>query len=184
MVDIKTKYWERLIELKKDLGWFGCSVLVALTGFCGWFYVTELIRYLENQFDFARWLEYNIGIGRNEMLSNHCKTRLSERLTPEEILAVERNVLFAIEKHGGESLGVIAYRLREQRGRAWGNQSNGSVVVCIVRKGRVVTTYLRRSSQPINTGVTRTDKVVECSKKQEIGKWDQTNTQQHDEAKQ
>ena len=87
MVDIKTKYWERLIELKKDLGWFGCGVLVALTGFCGWFYVTELIRYLENQFDFA-------------------------------------------------------------------------------------------------TGVTRTDKVVECSKKQEIGKWDQTNTQQHDEAKQ
>jgi hypothetical protein len=48
MVDIKTKYWERLIELKKDLGWFGCGVLVAITGFCGWFYVTELIRYLEN----------------------------------------------------------------------------------------------------------------------------------------
>ncbi len=101
--------------------------------------------------------------GNTPGLSAHALQRVDERLVGTEADAVIRAVNKACTTYGSQSLGVIAHNLGGQRGQAWGQKSNGDVVVVIIRRGRVATVYLRRSTQTFNLDVTRTDKLVDMT---------------------
>jgi len=96
-------------------------------------------------------------------LSAHALERVDERLTGSEAAATIRAVNSACARYGTSSLGIIAHNLGAQRGQAWGQKSNGDMVVVIVRHGRVATIYLRRSTQTFTLGVTRTDTLVDMT---------------------
>ncbi len=96
-------------------------------------------------------------------LSAHALERVDERLTGSEAAATIRAVNSACARYGTSSLGIIAHNLGAQRGQAWGQKSNGDMVVVIVRRGRVATVYLRRSTQTFTLDVSRTDKLVDMT---------------------
>ena len=95
---------------------------------------------------------------------NHAIERVKERLTSQEWESVKKACRRAIEVYGSDSVGVIAYRLKEgQRNESWGKESNGNCVMVIIRDGRVATVYLRRDSQTFDLSVSRTDVLVDMT---------------------
>ena len=96
-------------------------------------------------------------------MNPHAFQRADERLVGNELTAVQNNIRKAAAKHGSKSLAVIAHRLEDRRGQAWGQKSNGDCVVAIIRNGAVKTVYLRRATQTFNLGVTRTDVLVDMT---------------------
>tara|TARA_R110002167_G_scaffold118513_4_gene295153 strand:- start:1867 stop:2292 length:426 start_codon:yes stop_codon:yes gene_type:complete len=98
-------------------------------------------------------------------LSIHALQRVDERLVGEEAQKVITAVRKASAKYGTQSLGIIAHDLGAQRGQAWGNTSNGDLVVVIVRNGQVKTVYLRRATQTFDLSVSRTDILVDMTGK-------------------
>ena len=97
-------------------------------------------------------------------MNEHAIKRVKERLTKEEWKKVKQTTQQAANRYGTVSLGVVALRLEEQRNRAWGNESNGDLVVVIIRNYAVHTIYLRRASQTLDLSVTRTDVLVDMTK--------------------
>lgn len=98
-------------------------------------------------------------------MSVHALERVDERLVGEEAQAVIKSVRMACAKHGTKSLGIVAHSIGKQRGTAWGEKSNGDLVVVIVRFGKVKTIYLRRSTQSFDLGMFRTDVAVDMTGK-------------------
>lgn len=96
-------------------------------------------------------------------LSVHALQRVDERLVGEEAQKVISAVRKASAKYGTKSVGIIAHDLGSQRGQAWGNTSNGDLVVVIVRNGQVKTVYLRRATQTFDLSVSRTDVLVDMT---------------------
>jgi len=95
--------------------------------------------------------------------ATHALIRADERLQGNEADRVNEAIASACEQYGSRSIGIIAHRLDQQRGQAWGAQSNGDCVVAIVRNGQVKTVYLRRATQSFNLGVSRTDVLVDMT---------------------
>jgi len=82
------------------------------------------------------------------MLTNHALSRMVDRFTEQELTeAVELLDRFTRE-HPEGSHAVKVTTLTGIRGKAWSDTSNGEVLWAIVRGGAVVTTFLRRSTQP------------------------------------
>lgn len=98
-------------------------------------------------------------------MSLHALQRVDERLVGEEAEAVIKSVRMACAKHGTQSLGIVAHNLGKQRGTAWGEKSNGDLVIVIVRSGKVKTIYLRRKTQSFDLGMFRTDVAVDMTGK-------------------
>ena len=97
-------------------------------------------------------------------MSNHAIQRVKERLTDNEWELVKTACRRAIDIYGTDSVGVIAYRLKEgQRNEESGNESNGNTVMVIIRDGKVATVYLRRSTQTFDLSVSRTDVLVDMT---------------------
>jgi hypothetical protein len=103
--------------------------------------------------------------GNTPGLTSHALERVDERLVGNEAEAVIRAVNKACQTHGTQSLGIIAHNIGGQRGQAWGQKSNGDNVVVIVRRGRVATVMLRRSTQTFTLDMSRTDKLVDMTGK-------------------
>ena len=101
--------------------------------------------------------------GTTPGLSAHALERVDERLVGDEAQKVIRAVNKACRTYGTQSLGILAHNLGGQRGQAWGQKSNGDMVVVIVRHGTVKTIYLRRSTQTFTTDVSRTDTLVDMT---------------------
>lgn len=78
----------------------------------------------------------------------HALDKIRERLTPAEQQTCVRLLGELPERVPEGSAAVVLMRV-EHRGTPWGEESNGDLVVAIVRDGRVVTVFLRRSSQPL-----------------------------------
>lgn len=101
--------------------------------------------------------------GNTPGLSAHALERVDQRLVGDEANTVIRAVNKACATYGSQSIAVIAHNLGSQRGQAWGQKSNGDVVLVIVRRGRVATVMLRRSTQSFTLDMTRTDKLVDMT---------------------
>lgn len=96
--------------------------------------------------------------------TTHAIERISERLTDAGISKANQdqlaNVLdFAATKTKGATA-IQVLDLGRQVNEAWGDRSNGNLVFAIVRGGRVVTTFLRRSTQTNTPAALRVDTIV------------------------
>tara|TARA_R110000744_G_scaffold1725_3_gene6225 strand:+ start:28113 stop:28568 length:456 start_codon:yes stop_codon:yes gene_type:complete len=98
-------------------------------------------------------------------MSLHALQRVDERLVGDEAQAVIKSVRIACSKYSSKSLGIVAHSIGQQRGTAWGQKSNGDLVIVIVRDGKVKTIYLRRSTQSFDLGMFRTDVAVDMTGK-------------------
>jgi hypothetical protein len=94
-------------------------------------------------------------------ISDHVTDQLRARLTTSRVQQILDTTRRAVKRHGGESLAVIALRTKYNRTGAWANGSEGNTVIVIVRENVAVTAYFRRSTQPINTTVTRTKVIAD-----------------------
>lgn len=96
--------------------------------------------------------------------TNHSLERINERLTDAGIAQANINTLAAILDHVAAtqtgSVAIKALTLKGQINAAYGNRSNGDTVFAIVRNRKVVTVFLRRSTQPSTTAALRVDRVV------------------------
>ena len=96
-------------------------------------------------------------------MSRHALERVSQRLVGAEADTVISNVQKAVRTHGTRSIAIIAHDLGAQRGAAWGQKSNGDLVVVVIKGGRVVTVFLRRSTQSFSCEQTTTDLLVDMT---------------------
>ena len=96
-------------------------------------------------------------------MDKHAIRRVKERLSSKEWGLVKQAVERAANIYGTDSLGVIAYRLKEQRNKEWGEESNGNCVLVIIRGGAVKTIYLRRDTQTFDLSVSRTDVLIDMT---------------------
>jgi hypothetical protein len=98
-------------------------------------------------------------IGGSEMLSRHAAERLLSRFPATEratyAARAEREAARYPYGRTAVKLGTVT-----QRGTAWGEASNGDVVVAIVEDGEVSTIAYRRSSQPWNRAALRCDRLA------------------------
>lgn len=90
-------------------------------------------------------------------MSEHYLQRVDERLVGDEAKKVNAAIAKACAKYGSKSIGIVAHKLSGVRGDYGGWESNGDLVVVIVRNGEPATVYLRRSTQTFDLGVFRTD---------------------------
>lgn len=65
----------------------------------------------------------------------------------------------AKQRYRGKDVAARVYKFDRQVGRSFDGM-NGDLVYAIVRHGIVVTLMLKRSSQPVNTGVFSVDKIM------------------------
>jgi len=102
------------------------------------------------------------GGNMSRIISRHAFDRIDSRLVGDaEKSIIVKQVKRAIsENPWGGDMAVICHNIGEQRGRAWGEKSNGNLVVAIVRRGIVKTVMLRRSSQTHNKNSYRVNTVV------------------------
>ena len=94
-------------------------------------------------------------------ISEHVNDQLRARLPSRRIQQILDITRKAVKRHGGESLAVIAMRTKYNGTGAWSRGSNGDTVIVIVRDNTAVTAFFRRSTQPINTRVTRTNMIAD-----------------------
>lgn len=91
---------------------------------------------------------------------SHALDRIRERLTPQEQRRAEAALPVLNTFPADRDYAVRLFRLQGQRNAAWGEVSNGDEVWAIVRRGRVQTVMLRRSTQPATAEAMRVDRVV------------------------
>lgn len=105
------------------------------------------------------------------MSTKHFQERLTERIVNDagmdEALAAKvaqaLNALAAKSAYkGGEA--VIYFKADRQVNQAWGEKSNGNLCVAIFRGGRVITTFLRRETQPLTPSALQVEKVTNLTK--------------------
>jgi hypothetical protein len=96
-------------------------------------------------------------------MNAHAIRRIKERISSREWNLVKQAVERAANIYGTDSLGVIAYKLKEQRNEEWGKESNGNCVLVIIRGGAVKTIYLRRDTQTFDLSVSRTDVLIDMT---------------------
>tara|TARA_Y100000817_G_scaffold301134_1_gene280828 strand:- start:1259 stop:1579 length:321 start_codon:yes stop_codon:yes gene_type:complete len=94
-------------------------------------------------------------------VTTHFLSRLRRRFLPHEVNLIVDNTKKAVRRHGGKSTAVVALRLRNERGQAWTQWTCGDTVIVIVRDNVAVTAFLRRSTQTLNTNITRTNVLVD-----------------------
>lgn len=87
---------------------------------------------------------------RRETASQHGNRRALERLTETERATVEARIALAWSRFGPESLAVVCYESASHRqtGHFGGaNDSNGTLLVAIVRGGETHSVFFRREGQ-------------------------------------
>jgi hypothetical protein len=94
------------------------------------------------------------------LLTGHAWARVAERLEPWERGRVVLMVSAYLKAHPRGSHAIRLLVLDAQRNEAWSNTSNGDEVWAIIRDGRVVTTMLRRSTQPKSCASLRVEQVA------------------------
>ena len=96
--------------------------------------------------------------------TNHSLERISERLTDAGISANNQATLAQVLDVAAATVkGAVAIEVLDlgtQVNEAWGDRSNGNLVYAIVRGGRIVTTFLRRSTQTNPPDALRVDRIV------------------------
>lgn len=96
-------------------------------------------------------------------LTAHSLDRIADRLSDAGISAANQRKLAAVLNHAAArtngSTAIEVLDLGTQVNKAWGDRSNGNLVFAIVRGGKVVTTFLRRSTQTNTPKALRVDKV-------------------------
>lgn len=94
----------------------------------------------------------------------HSLARISERLTDAGISEANQAQLARIvdvaAARTNEATAIQVLDLGQQVNEAWGDRSNGNLVFAIVRGGRVITAFLRRSTQPNTPEALRVDTVT------------------------
>lgn len=93
------------------------------------------------------------------LLSGHAWERVAERLEPWERGRVVLLVSGYLKANPRGSHAVRLLTLDVQRNEAWSNTSNGDEVWAIIREGKVITTMLRRSTQPKTCASLRVERV-------------------------
>ena len=96
---------------------------------------------------------------RNTFADTHAIERLDQRVTAEEAKVALSRCAKAAAQYSG-SVAVICHTLNQQRGQAWGQKSNGDLVIGIIRGGHLKTVFLRRSTQTNTTSSLRVDRLV------------------------
>ena len=86
-------------------------------------------------------------------MSTHANERITERMSEagfdtDTITKVYTAAELLAERSEWDSEAILLITLPEQVGAAWGERSNGNEVWAIVRRNYLVTTMLRRSTQP------------------------------------
>jgi hypothetical protein len=82
------------------------------------------------------------------LLTGHAWERVAQRLEPHERGGVVLAVSGYLKANPRGSHAVRVWVLKGQRNEPWSDLSNGDEVWAIIRDGVVVTTMLRRSTQP------------------------------------
>lgn len=82
------------------------------------------------------------------LLTGHAWERVAERLEPHERGEAVLRASGYLKAHPRGEHAVRVLQLKKCRGIPWDVLSNGDEVWCIIRHGQVVTTMLRRSTQP------------------------------------
>ncbi len=106
-------------------------------------------------------------------INPHAYDRMALRLTQSEKDLVEARVRHAYEKMGGHtgSLGVVTMDIGEHRKTDnSGYESNGNLVIGVVRNGLLKTVFLRRDTQEVSKKTIYTDKLTWAIKKRATGK--------------
>lgn len=89
----------------------------------------------------------------------HALERIRERLTWAERQLCKRLLEEVVERFPKGSAAVVLMQV-DPRGKPWSDESNGDLVVGILRDGRVVTVFMRRSTQPLEPEKFDTDQVL------------------------
>lgn len=90
----------------------------------------------------------------------HALDRIRERLTPQEQARATAALPVLNRFPTVKDFAVRLFKLQAQRNERWGEVSNGDEVWAIVRRGRVQTVMLRRSTQPATPESLRVDVVI------------------------